>query len=127
MSSVNKVILLGRVGQNPEIKDVQGKPLATFSLATSERWSDKTGQVRENTEWHNIEAWHTLADLISNYVKKGDQIYIEGKIKTDSWEQDGIKRYKTKITAIALTFISSNSKVQKEQNTTESAEDNLPF
>jgi single-strand DNA-binding protein len=94
---INKVILVGNVGRDPEIKSLpSGTRLATFSLATTDRRSkDEDGNPR--TEWHNLVAWSKLADVVEQYVTKGKQLYIEGQIRTRSWEQDGQKRYRTEV------------------------------
>jgi len=99
MSGVNKVILVGRLGKDPEVKHLEsGAVVANFSMATSEKWTDKSsGEVKETTEWHNVVIWKGLAEVVEKYVKKGDQIYIEGKLTTRSWEKDGVKRYTTEI------------------------------
>lgn len=100
--SVNKVILVGNVGKDPEIRYLdKNVAVANFSLATTERgFTMQNGtQVPERTEWHNIVAWRNLAELAEKYIRKGSQLYIEGKIQTRSWEKDGIKRYSTDIYA----------------------------
>ena len=97
---MNTVILIGRVGRNPEIKDINGAKCATFSLATSERYKDRNGNAQEQTEWHNIVAWRATADIAERFVKSGDQLCVEGKIKYRQWETDrGEKRYATDIIA----------------------------
>ncbi len=139
--SVNKVILLGRVGKQPEIKQVGDNKVANFSLATSEKFKDKNGNKVENTEWHNVVFWGKQADLIEQYVGKGDELYIEGSIKTETYEKDGEKRYATKIKGSAITFVSKSKKegeaqhVQGERSTKQYEEpvlntqdtDDLPF
>jgi single-strand DNA-binding protein len=98
--SINKVILLGRVGKNPDIKDINGVKCATFSLATGEKYKDRNGNLQEKTQWHNIVAWRATADICDRYVKQGDQLCVEGKIEYRSWETDrGEKRYATDIVA----------------------------
>lgn len=97
--SVNKVFILGRVGKDVEVKEVGGVKCAAFTIATSERYKDKNGEVKENTEWHNIVAWRTTADICERFVHKGDQVYVEGKIKYRTWESNGEKRYATDIVA----------------------------
>lgn len=97
--SVNKAIILGNVGNDPEIKTFEnGNKVANFSIATSEKWKDKDGEQQESTEWHSIAVFGKLADIVEQYVSKGQQLYIEGKIKTRSWDDsDGNKRYSTEI------------------------------
>jgi single-strand DNA-binding protein len=111
MAAVNKVILIGNLGKDPEFKYTPGgQPVATFSLATTERFSDKNGQRQEKTEWHNIVAWGKLAELVNQYLKKGRSAYIEGKLTTRSWDdKDGNKRYKTEIVANTIQFLGSTS------------------
>ncbi len=107
MASVNKVILIGNLGRDPELKYTpQGRPVATFSLATSERWTDKNGQKQERTEWHNIVIWGKSAELANQYLKKGRTCLIEGRITTRSWDdKDGNKRYRTEIEANSFQFV----------------------
>lgn len=98
MSSVNKATILGRVGKIDTRTLDNGTQVTSFSVATSEKYKDKTtGESKEDTTWHNCTAWRKPAEIISKYVSKGDQIYIEGKLKTRSWEKDGITRYSTDI------------------------------
>jgi single-strand DNA-binding protein len=99
MASLNKVILIGNLGKDPEIRYTQaGEPIANFSLATSERWTDKSGQKQERTEWHRVEVFGKTAQIVRDYCSKGKQVYIEGSIKYDDWtDKDGNKRNTTKI------------------------------
>ena len=108
MSSVNKVIIVGRLGKDPEVKTTpSGEKVSTFSMATSEKFTDRNGQKQEKTEWHNIVAWRKLAEIIERYVKKGSLLYIEGKLVTRSWDdpQSGQKRYKTEIVANQMQML----------------------
>jgi single-strand DNA-binding protein len=101
-SSVNKVILIGRLGKDPEIRSTpQGTTVAKFTMATDERFTDRNGEKQERTEWHNIVAWAKLAEICGQYLKKGKLVYIEGQLRTDSWEdkESGQKRYRTEIVA----------------------------
>lgn len=109
--SLNKVLLIGNVGKDPEVRHLEsGAAVATFSLATSERYRGNNGEMKEITEWHNIVAWRQLADLASNYIKKGTQIYVEGRIRTRSWDdQSGQKRYTTEIMADAIQLLGRRS------------------
>ncbi|HZP16668.1 MAG TPA: single-stranded DNA-binding protein [Terriglobales bacterium] len=107
--SINKVILLGNLGKDPEVKYTpQGKPVAKFSLATNERYKDKDGQWQDRTEWHNIVLWERLAEIAGEYLKKGSKVYIEGRIRTDSWDdkQSGQKKYMTTIIGQDLVLLS---------------------
>jgi len=99
MASVNKVILIGNVGKDPEIRYMQsGEPIANFSLATNEVWNDKSGQRQERTEWHRVEVFGKTAQVVRDYVTKGKPVYIEGSIRYDEWtDKDGNKRNTTKI------------------------------
>lgn len=112
MANVNKVILLGRVGKDPDVRQFDGGgKIATFSLATSKKYKTRNGEQREETEWHNIVANGQLADLVGNYVRVGDQLYLEGELRTRSWEtQNGEKRYMTEIVMLKLEFVSTGRK-----------------
>jgi single-strand DNA-binding protein len=105
--SVNKVILLGRLGQDPELKYTPGgAPVCNFSMATTESWTDKQGQKQEKTEWHRIVVWGKLAELCNQYLSKGRQAFVEGRLQTRSWDdKDGSKRYTTEIMANTVQFI----------------------
>ena len=99
MASVNKVILIGNLGKDPEMRYTQsGEPIANFSLATSENWTDKSGQKQERTEWHRVEVFGKTAQVVRDYCQKGKQVYLEGSIRYDEWtDKDGNKKYMTKI------------------------------
>ena len=100
--SVNKVILIGNLGKDPEVKFTPGgTAVAKFSLATNERYKDKAGEWQDRTEWHNIVAWQRLAEIVGEYVKKGSKLYVEGRLQTSSWDdkESGQKKYKTEIIA----------------------------
>lgn len=108
--SVNKVILVGNVGKDPEVKYApSGTPVAKFSLATNERFKDRSGEWQERTEWHSIVAWQRLAEIVGEYVSKGSKLYVEGKIQTSSWEdrQNGERKYRTEIVAHDLLLLGS--------------------
>ena len=107
MSSVNKAILIGNLGKDPELRYTPGgQPTASFSLATTDQWTDKNGQKQKKTEWHNIIAWGKLAELVNQYLKKGRSVYVEGRINTRSWDdRDGNKKYRTEITANVIQFL----------------------
>lgn len=109
--AINKVILLGRVGKDPEIRDVNGDKKAEFAIATTDRaYTAKSGvQVPERTEWHNIVVWRGLAEIAERYVHKGDLLYIEGKLTTRSWESDGQKHYRTEIQCSTLELLGNKS------------------
>lgn len=99
--ALNKVFLIGNVGQDPEIRTTEsGATVAQFTLATTERYKNRNGELRENTEWHNIVCWRNLADVAGNYVKKGSLLYVEGKLTSRSWEdQNGQKHWRTEVVA----------------------------
>lgn len=105
--SVNKVILLGRLGQDPELKYTPGgSAVCNFSLATTESWTDKSGQKQEKTEWHRVVVWGKLAELCNQYLAKGRQAFLEGRLQTRAWDdKDGNKRYTTEILASTVQFI----------------------
>lgn len=135
--SVNKVILVGRVGKDPEIRDVNGTKVAQFTLATSERgYTTQSGQqIPERTEWHNIVVWRGLAEVAEKYIRKGSQLYIEGKIKTRSYDDNqGIKRYVTEIMADNIQMLGSKPEGQQAQQaqapvyqSANNNDDGLPF
>jgi single-strand DNA-binding protein len=107
MSGVNKVIIVGRLGSDPELKTVTGgQNVARLSVATSENWTDREGKKQERTEWHRIVVWGKLAELCGKYLSKGRQVYVEGRLQTRSWEdQQGQKKYTTEIVANTVQFL----------------------
>ncbi len=108
--SLNKVMLIGNVGKDPEVTTLdKGGKVAKFTLATSEKYTDKSGNKTERTDWHNIVAWGPLADLVEKYVVKGKQLYLEGQIRNRSWEQDGVKKFATDINITQLVFLSNGN------------------
>ena len=109
MSSLNKILLIGNLGKDPEIRYTSdGSPVATFSLATTETWTDKNGSRQEHTEWHNIVAWSRLADLSKRYLAKGRQVYIEGRIRSREWtDREGNKRRTTEVIAAQMVLLGS--------------------
>jgi single-strand DNA-binding protein len=108
---INKVILVGNVGQDPETRYMpNGGAVTNLSLATSETWKDKnTGEQQERTEWHRVVFYQRLAEIVAEYVRKGSKIYVEGRLQTRSWEQDGVKRYSTEIIANDMQMLDSRS------------------
>ncbi len=110
MSGINKVILIGHLGRDPEVRTFEnGTKKANFSLATTEYYKDKDGNRQEQTEWHNIVCWRNLAEIAEKYLTKGKLIYVEGKIKTRSWEDNGVKKYITEIEANTFTMLGQKS------------------
>ena len=117
--SINKVILIGNLGKDPEVRHLEnGATVANFSIATSETYKDrKTGEKVSQTEWHNIVAWRGLAEIAERYLKKGQKVYIEGKLKTRSWQdQDGNNRYSTEIITDNLTMLGNNNSNDSKSN-----------
>ncbi len=108
---INKVILVGNVGQDPETRYMpNGGAVTNLSLATSETWKDKnSGEQQERTEWHRIVFYQRLAEIVAEYVKKGSKLYVEGRLQTRSWEQDGVKRYATEIIANEMQMLDGRS------------------
>lgn len=144
MAGVNKVILVGNLGKDPEIRHLEsGAAVANFPIATTETYKDKNGQRQEQTEWHNIVLWRGLAEIAANYLKKGSQVYIEGKLRSRSWEdKDGNTRYITEVVGDNMTMLggrsadgpsnmeSSNTKQTAKASPskiTEEEDDDLPF
>jgi single-strand DNA-binding protein len=108
MSGINKAILVGRLGSDPEVRYTpSGDAVANFSVATSEEWKDKnSGEKKERTEWHRIVAWRKLGEICGEYLSKGRQVYVEGRIQTRSWDdQNGVKKYTTEIIATDVQFL----------------------
>ena len=113
--SVNKVILIGHLGKDPEVKYTpSGVPMATFSLATNERYKDKSGQWQDRTEWHNLIAWQRLAEIVGEYTQKGSHVYVEGRLQTSSWDdkQSGDKKYRTEIVVRDISLLGGSREQQ---------------
>jgi len=138
MAGVNKVMLIGHLGRDPEVKYTpSGTAVANFSIATTEQWTNKDGQKQERTEWHRIEAWKRLGEICGEYLHKGSQVYIEGRLQTDSWEdRDGNKRYMTKVVALSMQMLGSPARGGKTETRDEQfpveepisvPEDDIPF
>ena len=135
MANLNKVQLIGRLGQDPECRETATGMVANFSIATNEYWNDKSGVKQESTEWHNLVLWNKQAELARDYLRAGSQIYAEGRLQTSSWEtQEGEKRYKTEVVVRAIQFLDSKtdnagSTPAPRQAQTEPAvqQDDIPF
>ncbi len=133
-SGINKVILVGNLGQDPEVKyTAGGAAVTTLSLATSESWKDKdTGTDQEKTEWHRVVLWRRLAEIAGEYLKKGSKVYIEGQLQTRKWEQDGQTRYTTEVVGRDMQFLdsrgssSSDSSSSYEDVNQDMSSQNLP-
>lgn len=119
--SVNSVTLLGNLGKEPELKYTpSGNAVCNFSVATSEKWQDKSGQKQQKTEWHNVVVWGKLAETCNQYLNKGRQVYLEGKLQTRSWDdKEGNKKYMTEINATAVQFLGGDKGEVKPQAKTE--------
>ena len=131
MASINKALIIGRLGRDPEVKYTpSGVAVCNFSVATSETWKDKqTGERKEKTEWHRISCYRKLAEICGQYLKKGREAYIEGKLQTRSWDQDGSKRYVTEIIADTVQFLGGQGQVEEKPYTVTPDDDNsdIPF
>jgi single-strand DNA-binding protein len=115
--SLNKVMLIGNVGRDPEMRYLQsGEPVTTFSVATNRRWTGGDGQPREETEWHNVVAWRKLAEQCNEYLSKGRKVYIEGRLQTRSWDDQatGQKRFRTEVIADRMVMLDSRDPRQRE-------------
>lgn len=146
MAGVNKVILVGRLGKDPEVRNLEnGASVANFTMATSETYKDRvTGEKKEITDWHNIVLWRGLAEIAQKYLHKGDMVYIEGKMRTRSWEKEGVTRYTTEVIGDNMTMLSTQrsgsiasssseggysgtAKSQESYSADSSGTDDLPF
>jgi len=116
MASINKVILIGNLGKDPEMKFTpSGKATCKFSLATNAKWTDANGEKKEAVTWHNIETWGRLAEICNEYLHKGSQVYIEGRIDNRSWDDQGVKKYFSSVVAEKVQFLGSKSEVAVDQ------------
>jgi len=127
MSGVNKVILIGNLGKDPEVRYLDnGVAVANISLATSENYKNKQGERITQTEWHDVVLWRGLAEVAEKYLKKGASVYVEGKLRTNKWvDKDENTRYKTEVLADKLTMLGRSQ--NQEQSTESTSEDDLPF
>lgn len=130
--TLNKVQLIGRLGADPELKYTPaGKATATISLATNEAWKDADGNKKESTDWHRVVAWGKLAEIMGQYLKKGSLVYVEGKIKTRSYDQDGAKKYITEIIAHGMEMLGGKSDgasaTPQQHDEPEPTDGDLPF
>ena len=120
--SLNSVQLIGNLGKDPELKyTASGVAVANFTMATSDSWKDQEGNLQERTEWHNITAWRKLAEICGEYLKKGSKVFVQGKLQTQSWEQDGVKKYKTLVVIDQLIMLDS-----RPQSSERSSVDDMP-
>lgn len=122
MKSVNRVTLLGNVGKDPEVKHTSGGAVfARLSLATNERYKDKSGEWVDKTEWHNLVFWQKLAEIVGEYVKKGSKIYVEGKLQTRSYEKDGETKYSTEIVSNELVMLDGKDSKDRDKEQSSSS------
>lgn len=129
MKSVNKVTLIGNLGKDPELKHTpQGTPVATISIATNERFKNKAGEWTDRTEWHSIVLWQRLAEIAAEYLKKGGKVYIEGRLKTSSWDDSGTKKYRTDVIATDLVLLGTPTKETEEKpESSPITDEDIPF
>ena len=115
MPSLNRVQLIGNLGKDPELRRTQsGTAVVSFSVATTEKFKGKDGQQKEETEWHNCTAWNKSAEILAQYLKKGSSVYIEGKLKTRSWEDNGVKKYATDVVVREFQFLGGKQQGQQQ-------------
>ena len=128
---MNKAIIIGNLGADPEVRYTQGgSPVANLSIATNEKWNDKSGKTQERTEWHRVVVFGATAENCAKYLTKGRQVAVEGRIQTKEWEdRDGNKRYTTEIVASNVTFLSGGSASASPSSSTPSSnfDDDIPF
>ena len=124
---VNRAIIIGRLGQDPEVRYMpNGNAVANFTVATSEQWKDQQGQKQEKTEWHRVTMFGKLAEICGEYLKKGSQVYIEGKLQTRKWtDKSNIERYTTEIVADRMQMLGSNKRNDVSRN--DDIDDDIPF
>ena len=128
MSRVNKVILIGRLGKDPEIRYTpQGAAVCNFSIATSRVWKDKDGNKKEETNWHNIVAFGKLAEICGKYLTKGKQVFIEGRLKTDKYEKEGQMHYSTKVVTETMQMLGDKTQNPPSETIPPSEVDDIPF
>ena len=135
MAGINKAILVGRLGRDPEVRYTpDGRAVSSFSIATSDEWKDKeTGEKKERTEWHRIVAFGKLGEICGEYLSKGRQVHVEGKLQTRSWEKDGVTRYTTEIVATDVQFLGGRDSNESEnlpkipESPKSAADDDIPF
>ena len=132
MSSVNKVILIGNLGKDPETRYMpDGAAITNFSIATTDSWKDKSGEKQEKTEWHRISTFQKLAEICGKYLKKGSQVYIEGRLQTRKWtDKDGVEKYSTEIIADRMQMLGgkpAGESGQRNEQKAESFDETIPF
>lgn len=127
--SLNKVMIIGRLGRDPEMRYTpSGKPVTTFSVATSRAWNTSDGEKRVETEWFNVVAWGNLAEICKQYLSKGQQVYIEGRLQTHYWEDSEHKKHSsTEVVANEMIMLGDRREVNSDQESEEIEEDEFPF
>lgn len=128
MAGVNKVILIGNLGKDPEVRHLEsGASVANFPIATTESYKDKNGNRQDQTEWHNIVLWRGLADISEKYLRKGSQVYIEGKLRSRSWEdKEGNTRYITEVVGDSMTMLGGNRNSENNNNSNSASTSSAP-
>jgi single-strand DNA-binding protein len=126
---LNKVMVIGNVGRDPEMRYIpSGKPVTSFSVATSRSWTNSEGERREETEWFNVVAWGNLAEICKQHLRKGQPVYVEGRLQTRSWEdQEGRKRFRTELVASEMILLGSRRGVSEAIEATDVGEEEFPF
>lgn len=125
--SVNKAFILGNLGKDPEVRfGASGTPVCNFSVATTRSWKDKDGKKQEETEWHNVVVFDKLAEACGEYLKKGSKVFVEGRIKNDKWEKDGVAHHATKIYAVSVQFLDAKKKENAEAEKPPSENEDVP-
>lgn len=127
---MQKTLLIGSLSNDPELRDAKGKPVCSFSVATTERWRDQQGNRQEKTEWHRVVAWNNLAAICAQYLKKGSRVYIEGKNKTRKWtDPNSVERYITEVVANEMEMLGSNNSSDntRSEEAPEPLPDSVPF
>jgi len=124
---INKVILIGNLGKDPELSDANGTPVVNTTLATSESWKDRDGNKQTDTQWHNLSFWGRSAEVVAQYAKKGDRLYIEGKLKYREYEKDGQKHRQAGIRVDQFQLLSPPAQPTAQVNAQAAEQDDLPF
>jgi single-strand DNA-binding protein len=126
---LNKVLVIGNVGRDPEMRYIpSGKPVTSFSVATTRTWTNSEGERREETEWFNVVAWGNLAEICKQHLRKGQQVYVEGRLQTRSWEDhEGRKRFRTELVASEMILLGGRRGVSEAIEATDVGEEEFPF
>jgi single-strand DNA-binding protein len=128
LSALNKVMLIGKLGQDPTVRYTPGgQAVANFTIATNESWTDKAGAKQESTEWHRIVVWGKVAETCGEHLKKGRQVFIEGKLQTRQWEKDGVKQFSTEVNANQVLFLGTPPTGQSAAPEGDARDPRIPF